>query len=49
MPISLAPMRRALVVEDDPDIVELVTLYLSKEGFTVESVNDGREGLRLAA
>jgi DNA-binding response OmpR family regulator len=39
-------MRSALVVEDDPDIVELVTLYLSKEGFTVESVNDGREGLQ---
>src|SRR6187397_513262 len=46
MPISLAPMRRALVVEDDPDIVELVTLYLSKEGFGVDSVNDGREGLQ---
>jgi two-component system, OmpR family, alkaline phosphatase synthesis response regulator PhoP len=38
-------MRRALVVEDDPDIVELVTLYLSKEGFTVESVGDGRAAL----
>ena len=41
-------MRRALVVEDDPDIVELVTLYLSKEGFTVESVGDGREALARA-
>jgi DNA-binding response OmpR family regulator len=39
-------MRRALVVEDDPDIVELVSLYLSKEGFAVESVGDGREGLQ---
>jgi DNA-binding response OmpR family regulator len=39
-------MRRALVVEDDPDIVELVALYLSKEGFTVDSVGDGREALR---
>ena len=37
--------RRALVVEDDPDIVELVTLYLSKEGFAVDSVGDGREAL----
>jgi len=41
-------MRRALVVEDDPDIVELVALYLSKEGFTVESVGDGREALQRA-
>jgi DNA-binding response OmpR family regulator len=39
-------MRRALVVEDDPDIVELVTLYLSKEGFAVDSVGDGREALQ---
>src|SRR5688500_20248785 len=45
MHISLAAMRRALVVEDDPDIVELVTLYLSKEGFSVDSVGDGREAL----
>ena len=41
-------MRRALVVEDDPDIVELVTLYLSKEGFAVDSVGDGREALARA-
>ena len=41
-------MRRALVVEDDPDIVELVSLYLSKEGFAVESVGDGREALARA-
>jgi DNA-binding response OmpR family regulator len=41
-------MRRALVVEDDPDIVELVTLYLSKEGFAVESIGDGREALARA-
>ncbi len=39
-------MRRALVVEDDPDIVELVTLYLSKEGFAVDSVGDGRDALQ---
>ena len=38
-------MRRALVVEDDPDIVELVTLYLGKESFRVESVGDGRAAL----
>ena len=43
MQLSLAGMRRALVVEDDPDIVELVSLYLSNEGFAVDSVGDGRE------
>ena len=48
MPVSLVAVRRALIVEDDPDIVELVTLYLSKEGFAVESVGDGREALQRA-
>src|SRR5688572_8151521 len=38
-------MRRALVVEDDPDIVELVGHYLAREGFGVDAVHDGREGL----
>jgi len=40
--------KRALVVEDDPDIVELLDHYLSKDGWTVESVDQGREGLRRA-
>jgi DNA-binding response OmpR family regulator len=34
-------MKQALVVEDDPDIVELVAHYLSQEGWSVESVSDG--------
>jgi two-component system alkaline phosphatase synthesis response regulator PhoP len=34
--------RRALVVEDDPDIVELVSHYLAKDGWEVEAVGDGR-------
>ena len=38
-------MKRALVVEDDPDIVELITHYLTAEGFAVESVGDGRLAL----
>jgi two-component system alkaline phosphatase synthesis response regulator PhoP len=38
-------MKRALVVEDDPDIVELIDHYLSAEGFEVESVADGRRAL----
>ncbi len=38
-------MKRALVVEDDPDIVELVDHYLKAEGFQVEAVGDGRRAL----
>lgn len=41
----LPPVRRALVVEDDPDIVELVTLYLSRDGWAVEAAGDGRTAL----
>ncbi|HET7294739.1 MAG TPA: response regulator transcription factor [Vicinamibacteria bacterium] len=38
-------MRRALIVEDDADIVELVEHYLAKEGFGVDSERDGKRGL----
>jgi two-component system alkaline phosphatase synthesis response regulator PhoP len=38
-------MKKALVVEDDPDIVELIDHYLRAEGFEVESLGDGRQAL----
>jgi DNA-binding response OmpR family regulator len=38
-------MRRALVVEDDPDIVELLVHYLTRDGFSVDTVADGRKAL----
>jgi DNA-binding response OmpR family regulator len=38
-------MRRALVVEDDPDIVELLVHYLKTEGFAVDAADDGRKAL----
>jgi two-component system alkaline phosphatase synthesis response regulator PhoP len=38
-------MRRALVIEDDDDIVELVSVYLAKDGWEVESAADGKRGL----
>ena len=40
-----AVSRRALIVEDDADIVELVSHYLAREGFQAEAVRDGREAL----
>jgi two-component system alkaline phosphatase synthesis response regulator PhoP len=36
---------RILVVEDDPDIAQLVARYLGKAGFTPEVVSSGREAL----
>jgi DNA-binding response OmpR family regulator len=38
-------MRRALVVEDDPDIVELLVHFLSADGWSVDTARDGSEGL----
>jgi two-component system alkaline phosphatase synthesis response regulator PhoP len=38
-------MRKALVVEDDPDIVELLLHYLTADGWAVETVGDGKEAI----
>ena len=40
---------RILVVEDDPDIVELIARYLDKAGFAVDRAADGREALQMIA
>jgi phosphate regulon transcriptional regulator PhoB len=37
--------KRILVVDDEPDIVELVSYNLKKEGFEVSSASDGEEAL----
>ncbi len=38
--------RRALVAEDDPDIVELLEHYLAADGWQVESTGNGADALR---
>ncbi len=38
-------VKKVLVVDDEPDIVELVSYNLSKEGFEVSSAADGEEAL----
>ncbi|WSK18922.1 response regulator transcription factor [Streptomyces sp. NBC_01298] len=40
---------RILVVDDDPTVAEVVTGYLRRAGYTVESVADGRAALAHAA
>ena len=37
--------KTVLVVDDEPDIVELVSYNLTKEGFQVSSAPDGEEAL----
>src|SRR5258708_34461212 len=40
---------RILIVEDDPDIAELVGRYLDKAGFITERTASGREALQAIA
>ena len=40
--------KKALVVEDDGNIAELLRLYLEKDGFEVQCVADGGRGVDLA-
>jgi DNA-binding response OmpR family regulator len=39
---------RVLVVDDDPNLGDVVARYLQKEGLTVEVARDGRTGLEIA-
>ena len=38
-------MKSILIVEDDPDIQELLTAYLGSEGYQTEAASDGMEAL----
>ncbi len=40
--------KKILIIEDYNNIVEILTMRLSKMGYTVISANDGQEGLTLA-
>lgn len=41
-------MDKLLLVDDDPELTALLTTYLSNEGFAVEQVHNGEEGLKQA-
>lgn len=38
-----------LYIEDDREMIDLVTIILSRSGFTVKGANSGRQGLELIA
>lgn len=38
-------MNKILIIDDDEELCELVSEYLTVEGFMIESVNDGQTGL----
>ena len=46
--MSFEHQKKVLVIEDDPNTANLVSLYLEKEGFQALQANDGEKGLALA-
>ncbi|MGI4884675.1 MAG: response regulator [Janthinobacterium lividum] len=49
MSTAKPPVYKVLVVDDDPDIVELLEFNLKKEGYLTASAGDGRQALDVAA
>jgi len=45
----VSAMTRILVVDDDATVAEVLSRYLEREGFTVETVGDGEQALARAA
>lgn len=41
----MAAKQKILIVDDDVNIAELISLYLTKECFDTRTVNDGEEAL----
>ena len=41
-------MERVLLVDDEPDILELLRYNLEKEDYSVETAKNGEEALKLA-
>ncbi len=47
-PQLLMDGKKILVVDDEPDILEILSYNLRKEGFQVQTANNGEEGLKAA-
>jgi DNA-binding response OmpR family regulator len=45
MVLSLMPGQKILVVDDEDHILELARLYLSREGYQIDTVSDGAQAL----
>jgi DNA-binding response OmpR family regulator len=45
VPTTATAAARVLIIEDDPNVAEVVARYLVREGFRVEAVADGQDGL----
>ncbi len=45
---EVPPTASILYIEDDPEMIDLVTLILIRQGYRVTGANGGRKGLELA-
>ncbi|MBL8165599.1 MAG: response regulator, partial [Anaerolineae bacterium] len=45
---AVAAISTVLVIDDDPNVRDLIVRYLTKHGFRVETAANGEDGLRLA-
>ena len=43
----MANLKRVIYIEDEPEMIDLVRLILSRKGYEVHGANGGREGLEL--
>src|SRR5690606_2596252 len=44
----MASNQKILVVDDEPDIVELISYHLTKEGYQVHTASNGKEAIKTA-
>ncbi len=40
-------MKKILIIDDDRDVAEVLSIYLEDLGFTTEIVHDGRSGIQM--
>lgn len=43
--MGMTPLARILIVDDDPEVVELLREFLERNNYAVDSAGNGREGL----
>lgn len=46
--LATASVPRVLIIEDDPNVAEVVSRYLEREGYRVDTIADGALGLQAA-
>ena len=46
--LATASVPRVLIIEDDPNVAEVVARYLQREGYRVDTIADGAAGLQAA-